>query len=320
MAHFDLKDAALRGYKPDLAVPDDLQEFWEQTMGASPASAPRFERVEQHLKLVDTFDVTFAGFGAAPIKGWLHVPAGTTGRLPVVVQYIGYGGGRGLAHELTLFATAGYALLVMDTRGQGSTHRVGHTPDPDGGGDPAHPGFMTKGIGSPHSYYYRRVFTDAVRAVDAALAHPAVDPSRVAVAGGSQGGGIALAAAALHPAVRYALVDVPFLCDFRRATSLIDRDPYAEIVRYLKVHRENVSDVFATLSYFDGAVLGRSARAEALFSVGLMDDICPPSTVYAAYNWYGGAKSIVEYAYNNHEGGQAYHERAQLAWLAERFS
>lgn len=325
MAHFDLKDAALRTYRPDLAVPSDLDAFWTRTLADNPAQEPTFTPVDNRLRLIDTFDVTFTGFGGAPIKGWLHVPAGASEPLPVVVQYIGYGGGRGLAHEYPLWAAAGYANFIMDTRGQGSASRSGHTPDPDVVGDPAIPGYMTRGVASPETYYYRRVFTDAARAVDAALAHPLIDAERVAVAGGSQGGGLAIAAAALNPAVRYALVDVPFLCDFRRATSLIDRDPYAEIVRYLKTHRESVETVFATLSYFDGAVLGRRATAEALFSVALMDDICPPSTVYAAYNWYGSnaagatvGKSIIEYGYNGHEGGQAFHERAQLGWLAER--
>ncbi|HET8985824.1 MAG TPA: acetylxylan esterase [Trueperaceae bacterium] len=319
MSHFDLKGAALRGYQPELSVPGDLEDFWESTLRENPAEAPTFQPVKNGLKLVDTHDVTFSGYGGAPIKGWLHVPAGATEPLPVVVQFIGYGGGRGQSHEQTLWATAGYAQFVMDTRGQGSASRAGHTPDPDVVGEPAHPGFMTRGILSPDSYYYRRVFTDAVRAVDAALTHPLVDAGHVAVAGGSQGGGIAIAAAALHRAVSFALIDVPFLCDLPRATSITDRDPYAEIVRYLKTHRERVEAVFATLAYFDGAVLGRRAWAEALFSVALMDDICPPSTVYGAYNWYGGSKSMVEYAYNNHEGGQAHHERVQLDWLAQRF-
>ncbi len=332
MPHFDLKDAALRTYRPDVHVPSDLDAFWTQTLAENPAREPTFEPIDNRLRLVDTFDVTFAGYAGAPVKAWLHVPAEAEGPLPVVVQFIGYGGGRGLPHEQTLWAAAGYAHFVMDTRGQGSASRSGHTPDPDVVGEPAHPGYMTRGILSPETYYYRRVFTDAVRAVDAALAHPLADARRTAVAGASQGGGIAIAAAALHPSPRYALVDVPFLCDFRRATSIIDRDPYGEIVRYLKTHRERVDDVFTTLAYFDGAVLGRRARAEALFSVALMDDICPPSTVYAAYNWYGAdvavagasaspaGKSIVEYSFNGHEGGQAHHERAQLGWLAERFS
>ena len=90
-------------------------------------------------------------------------------------------------------------------------------------------------------------------------------------------------------------------------------------MRYLKAHRDHVEQRPATLSYFDGAVLGRRARRPALFSVGLMDEICPPSTVYAAYNAYGGPKEIREYPFNDHEGGQGFHEVARLRWLAARF-
>ena len=50
-----------------------------------------------------------------------------------------------------------------------------------------------------------------------------------------------------------------------------------------------------------------------------MDVTCPPSTVYAAYNRYGGPKEIVEYAYNDHEGGAGFHERTKLRWLERRF-
>jgi len=47
-------------------------------------------------------------------------------------------------------------------------------------------------------------------------------------------------------------------------------------------------------------------------------EICPPSTVFAAYNHYGGPKEIIEYAWNDHEGGEGFHEIAKLRWLAER--
>ena len=103
----------------------------------------------------------------------LAAPPGRAPRpLPAVVEYVGYGGGRGLAHERVLWAAAGYAHLVMDTRGQGSTWSVGETPDPDATGAPAHPGFMTRGILDPATYYYRRVFVDAVRAVEASAGIP----------------------------------------------------------------------------------------------------------------------------------------------------
>ena len=89
--------------------------------------------------------------------------------------------------------SAGYAHFVMDTRGQGSAWSKGDTPDPESdGGNPQYPGFMTRGVLDPKTYYYRRVFTDAVRAVEAAMGHEWVDEMRVAVTGGSQGGGIAL--------------------------------------------------------------------------------------------------------------------------------
>ena len=129
----------------------------------------------------------------------------------------------------------------MDTRGQGSAWGTGGgTPDPHGTG-PSFSGFMTRGIDSPDDYYYRRVFTDAVRAIDAVRTLDRVDPDRVAVCGGSQGGGITLAAAGLATGVVAAMPDVPFLCHFERAVGLTDRDPYQEIVRYLSIHRAPTS-------------------------------------------------------------------------------
>jgi cephalosporin-C deacetylase len=206
----------------------------------------------------------------------------------------------------------------MDTRGQGSTWGVGQTGDPDAAGAPFHPGFMTQGILDPATYYYRRVYADGVRAVEAARELEAVDATRVAVTGGSQGGGISLAVASLVPDVAAAMLDVPFLSDFPRAITFAETDPYGEIVRYLKAHRDHVEAALATLAYFDVAILGRRAVAPALFSVALMDRTCPPSTVYAAYNAYGGPREIVEYPFNDHEGGQGFHDIARLRWLDAR--
>jgi cephalosporin-C deacetylase len=176
---------------------------------------------------------------------------------------------------------------------------------------------MTRGITDPSVYYYRRVYADAVRAVDFLRTVDEVDAQAIAVTGRSQGGGLSLAVAALADGVRAVMPDVPFLCDFPRGTQIAMKNPYLEIVRYLAVHRDHDDAALATLAYFDGAVLARRASAPALFSVALMDEICPPSTVYAAYNAYGGAKEIVTYPYNDHEGGEAFHQVRQAAWLAE---
>ena len=315
---FSLKE--LRAYRSDVVAPEDFAAFWDKTLAETRATplAARFEPFDAGLRLVDVFDVTFAGFGGHPVKGWLILPHERPTPLPCVVKFIGYGGGRGFPHDHLLWPNAGYAAFVMDTRGQGSAWSKGDTPDPVGS-DPAHPGSMTRGILSRETYYYRRVFTDAVRAIEAARSHPAVDVSRIAVTGGSQGGGIALAAAGLDPAVRAVMPDVPFLCDFPRAVSVTPRDPFPEISRFLAVHRDKVEQVFGTLRYFDGVCFAARSKAAALFSVGIMDTICPPSTVFAAYNAFAGTdKTMREYGFNDHEGGGAFQERSQLDWLAKR--
>ena len=320
MPLYDFSLDTLRAYHSAVATPADFDSFWAGTLAETRQQplAATFTPTAPDLSLVQAFDVTYAGFGGHPIRGWLILPRGAKGPLPCVVKYVGYGGGRGFPHDHLLWPNSGYALFVMDTRGQGSTWSKGDTPDPVGS-DPAHPGFMTRGILDPASYYYRRVFTDAVRAVEAARSHPAIDPARIAVTGGSQGGGIALAVAGLDGAVKAVMPDVPFLCDFPRSVTVTPLDPYPEISRFLAVHRDKVEQVFQTLTYFDGVNFARRTRAAALVSVGLMDTICPPSTVFGAFNALASTdKEIREYAFNDHEGGGGFQEREQAAWLGGR--
>ena len=317
MPRFDLSLAELEQYAPAVREPADFDAFWADTIGAARRhdAAPEAVVVETPLRLVDVFDVTFPGYAGDPVKAWLTVPAGAPDPLPAVVEFNGYGGGRGLPGERLAWANGGYAHLLMDTRGQGSTWGTGGaTPDPHGSGPSAN-GFLTRGIDHPADHFYRRVYTDAVRAVDAVRALPQVDAARVAVCGVSQGGGIALAAAGLCDGLIGAMPDVPFLCCFERAVGLTDRDPYQEVVRYLAVHRGAEDRVFETLSYFDGANMARRADAAALFSVALLDPVCPPSTVYAAFNRYAGPKRIEVYPHNEHEGGEAHQWHKQARFL-----
>ncbi|TFB94055.1 acetylxylan esterase [Cryobacterium sp. HLT2-28] len=317
MPRFDLSLPELREYRPQVAEPADFDDFWRSTLAESRRfpTEPRLTRQESSLTQVEVYDLVFPGFGGQPVHAWYLLPAGTSGPLPAIVEYNGYGGGRGLPHERLAWVTAGYAYLCMDTRGQGSVWGSGgDTPDPNGTG-PSVPGFMTRGIERPEDHYYRRVYTDAVRAIDAIRTLDRVDPARVAVCGGSQGGGIALAAAGLADGLVGVLPEVPFLCHFERAVGMTEEDPYQEIVRYLSVHRDAAERTFRTLSYLDGVNFAARATAPALFSVGLLDPVCPPSTVFAAFNRYGGDAEIEVYPFNQHEGGGGHHWMRQAAWL-----
>lgn len=317
----DLIQPDLGAYQSAVQTPADFKAFWETTIAEARAigGTVSIEQAATTLKAVEVFDVTFPGFGGHPIKGWLVLPAQRSGRLPLVVQYVGYGGGRGFPHELLHWAASGYAYFRMDTRGQGSGWSTGASPDPVGT-TPSIPGMMTKGVLDKHDYYYRRVFTDAVRAIDMLVAQDFVDGERIAVCGGSQGGGISLAVAGIDPRVKAVMADVAFLCDYPRALQKAGRDPYLELVRFLAQHREKKAAVYETLNYFDGVNFARRSSAAALFSVAVMDDVCPPSTVYGAFNAYAGAdKVMVEYEFNNHEGGGPFQDREQMAWLSKRF-
>jgi cephalosporin-C deacetylase len=317
LVEFDLPIEELEVYRPERVEPPDFDAFWDRTLrevGEHGLDA-ELNPVQTPLTTLDVYDVRFAGHGGDPIHGWLlrdpREPAGG----PCVVQFLGYGSGRGHALDHLDWPSVGYQTLVVETRGQGAGALEGTTADPH----PSHPhvpGWLTQGIREPDTYYYRRVFVDAVRAVELARTHPAIAADRVVVSGTSQGGAIALAATALCP-VDALVANVPFGCNFERGIRITDEAPYSEVADYLRLYRSERDQVLRTLSYFDGMNFAVRAKAPALFSLGLMDRVSPPSTVFAAYNHYAGPREMRVWPYNGHEGGETDQQLEAIAFLAD---
>ena len=154
-----------------------------------------------------------------------------------------------------------------------------------------------------------------MRAVEAVRAHPLLDAAKIIVTGRSQGGRISLAVAGLDSTIAVSMPDVPFLGNFQRAIEVTDAAPYSETTQFCKTQRQHADQAFQTLTYFDGMNFSARAHAKAFFSVALMDKICPPSTVFAAYNYYSGSKSLQTWPYNDHEGGEVFQVRKQVIFL-----
>lgn len=310
----------LRRYRPPRHEPPGLDAFWTATLTAARGEPARLDArpAATPLTTVTTLDVTFPGWGGQPVRAWLHRPAHAEAELPCVVEYPGYGQGRGLPHERTLYAAAGLAHLVVDARGQAGGYRRCDTPD--AGGPIDTPEVLTRGLGDPATSYLVRLVTDAVRAVDAARSLPGVDPARVAVAGISQGGGLALTVAGLVPDVAALACDVPFLAHVWRGVAEASAGPYLAFRTHLAQRRGEADAVWRTLSHVDALNFAPRACAPALFSVAGLDEVCPPATGFAAYNHYAGPKDVVVWPSNGHEGGEGDQDLRRIAFLREQLT
>jgi cephalosporin-C deacetylase len=124
--------------------------------------------------------------------------------------------------------------------------------------------------------------------------------------GGSQGGALTIACAALVPQVKKVAPMYPFLCDYKRVWEMdLAKDAYDELRYFFRLRdprHERIEETFTKLGYIDLQFLAPRIKAEVLLFAGLMDTITPPSTYFAAYNRMTCKKSHVVYPDFGHEG------------------
>jgi cephalosporin-C deacetylase len=303
MPSIDWPIEKLREYKPALYREADFETFWNETKMAAVKQPLNGELIPFSLPAhgVDFFAIRFDGFAGSPddrpgrIGGWYARPR-LSSKVPAVMFYHGYSGRGVRPIDMIALASQGIATMSMDTRGQ-----TGESSDLSAAEGGHFIGYMTKGILNPRQYYYRYVYADAIRALEFLASREEVDVSRIAVTGGSQGGAIALAASALSDRPILSLPDIPFLCDFRRAIDITPNNPYPEIVRYIKQNPTTYDRVIQTLSYFDNMNLAPWIKCKTIICNGLWDDVCPPSTIFAAYNHITAPKQMEVYRFHGHE-------------------
>jgi len=293
----DMPLSELWDYRPALTRPDDFDDYWSEALSAG-RGQPFDARVSPRsypADGVELFDVALAAFGGGTISCQLMKPAGKT-RLPTVVFYHGYSGAGPTPFALLPWACQGFAAMGVDCRGQGGRST-------DGAAYPGghRPGFMTQGIEHPNQYYYRYTYVDCVRALDWLAEQDDVDPTRMGITGISQGGGLTLAVAGLSDRPKLAISEVPFLCHFRRSVDIAAAGPYREVADWMRFRPETAELSWRTLEYVDCMNLAGRIRCRTVVTVGLWDDICPPSSVFAAYNHIEADKQMEVFDFTGHE-------------------
>jgi len=310
--------AELAQYQGTNPRPVDFDAYWEAALAEMRAIDAQTTLVPAAFSAPNAacFDLYFTGTGGSRIHAKYLRPAHITTPVPCVLMFHGYTGSAGDWADKLAFVNMGMAVMAMDVRGQGGTSEdigcvKGTTLN----------GHIIRGLDdAPERLLFRNIFLDAAQLAGIAMAQAEIDETRVGAMGGSQGGALTIACAALEPRVVKAAPEYPFLSDYQRVWEMdLAKDAYAELRAFFRRHdpeHARETEIFTRLGYIDIQNLASRVRAEVLWGIGLMDTICPPSTQFATYNKLVSPKRMRIYPDFGHEGLPGFQDQAYM-FMAE---
>ena len=300
---FDMPFDQLKTYQGSNPRPADFDDFWDNSLDELAKIDPKAELIpaEFQTSYAECFDLYYTSIGGARIHAKLLRPRDVKKPHPAVLMFHGYSGSAGDWFDKLGYVAQGYTVAAMDCRGQG-----GLSEDVGGVQGWTLRGHIVRGLSDkPENLLFRSIFLDTKQLARIVMEMPDVDPERVGATGGSQGGGLTLACIGLEPRIKLAAPVFPFLSDYRRVWQKeLAKNAYLELDEYFRrfdpLH-EKEDEIFTKLGYIDVQFLAPRIQAEVLMAVGLMDDVCPPSTQFAAYNKINSKKSLRIYPDFKHE-------------------
>ena len=311
-----ISQSRMRGYAPEkmnrpAKAPKDLRAFWDKTIAELATVAPQY-KVEPSPKWsteqTDCFLVEMRSLGDVRIRGWFEVPK-SAGPHPVLLRVPGYTQGM-----MPTQSIPDMAVLSLNIRGHGNS-----TDD-----EPAYqwwgPGdYLLRGLDDPQKFFYRGAIMDCLRGIDFVVSRPEIDTKRIAITGGSQGGMLSFATAALDKRIALSAPDIPFVVDSMKGFK-ITAWPGMVVRHWLGRDPKNTWELAgATFSYVDPKNLAGWVECPVLMGVGLQDNVAPAPTAFAAYNQVRGPKAYRIYPEAGHSTPPK-HEVAKMAWIRERFA
>ena len=298
------------GYRPEevqtkLTRAADFEEFWKKTLAELATVEPNYE-MKKTPDLSSTthevFEVTMRSLGGVRVAGWYEQPK-AGGPHPALLRLPGYSS----AMQPTGTQDP-WGVFSFNIRGHGNSQL-------DVSGTPTD--YWIRGLDDKRGYFYQGAYADCIRAVDFLASRDEIDVQRIAVTGGSQGGGLSLVTAALDQRISLCAPDIPFLCNWGR---YFITSSWPEIEGWIRQepHR-SWEQTLRTLSYFDALNFADKINCPVFLGLGLQDDICPPVTIFAVYNKLSVPKEYRVYPNAGHWVEDSHFEE-QRQWILRHFN
>ena len=300
----DMPLEELKVYTGKNPCPADFDEFWN-------ARLAEIEKLDYNVEFVkadypsavaDMYDMYFTGTMGARIHCRFAKPKNIEGKVPAVINFHGLSGSAEARYTQLGYVSQGYVFVAMDTRGQG-----GYSEDLGGATGSTYSTPFIRGIDDvPEKMYQTNAFLDTAILAKIIMGLDYVDETRVGCYGGSQGGGLSIACAALVPEVSKCFAVYPYLSDYKRVWEMdLDKDAFEGLRYYFRKFdpmHEREDEIFTKLGYVDIQNFAKRIKADVVMATGLMDTIVPPSTQFAMYNKLTCNKKSLIYPDYAHEG------------------
>ena len=257
---------------------DQINQYNVSSAALPPDYDPSGHKVEE----VESCKVSFAGPDGGRVYAWLAKPLGP-GPFPAMLVLPGAGFNarpRPLEH-----ARHGYVAIDVQIHGQ----------DVDLADYPKLPGYYDQHQYQPvDAYYYYKVHLRVLQAVNYLLSRPDVNPRRLAVAGGSQGGRLCIVAAGLDSRITAVVAGLanspnqPHLawvayCNGAAASDGMDLISAPPLV---------TTPEGLCMAYYDPMNYAPDIHCPVYCYGGLIDPVSPPFSVYAVYHRLGTRNKV----------------------------
>lgn len=281
------------GYEPEkieptIKLPDDFKQFWdsEKAKAAKVPLKPRMTLMPE--KCTDNVDVYLIEYQNHAIGSMMHgvlcMPK-KSGKYPAVLRVPG-AGVRGYNGDINL-ASKGIITLEIGIHGIPVNLPV-QTYSNLGSG--ALNNYMSFNLDNRDTYYYKRVYLGCSRAIDFLYTLEQFDETRLAVTGGSQGGALSIITAGLDDRVKFLAPQYPALCDL---TGYLHGRAGGWPHMFRDSNESNIQKKVEVAGYYDVVNFARFVTVPGFYCWGYNDTVCPPTSMYAAYNVIPGDKELM---------------------------